>query len=210
MIKIFNKLNLDYIKMLNKRERIIVLGLITIIVMLTIFFVRYSLALIQNEVKQNAMQTLAQTEKLIQYRMDYAEQISDMIFGNSMVQSYLKRSPEQSGKAEQFVEMDNLNSLIDTAEARQEIKVEMYIPREKFYSLERMRFFPIEEAQEKQWYINLIENNGKLIWEYCREDKTISCIRFVPLSDLWSFARFTLIIPYVKISAVTDCIIHIT
>lgn len=187
-------------KIFNKKEKIITFGLIAIIVLFAAFFVQYSLGLIQNEVKQNAMQKLEQTEKLIQYRMEYAEQVSDMIFGNSMVQSYLKTNLTQSDltqseKAEQFIEMDNLNSLIDTAEAGQHVKVEMYIPEEKFYSLERIRFFPIEEAGEEEWYGDLIENKGKMIWKYCEEEHTISSIRF--LKDLEDYRR---ILGIIKVS----------
>jgi two-component system sensor histidine kinase YesM len=86
----------------------------------------------------------------------------------------------------QIVQADELKTMFNNfAEKRYDYRIRMFVSDKKIFSGEKVNFFSVQDIMYKQWYENIVEAKGRIVWvETHRENyvdtgeiDVISCAR---------------------------------
>ena len=170
------------------------------------FYYEKSLSIIENEITNSILATLIQTEGNISYRLNNIEEISNLLFSNNKLHEMISPENEAESIGQQIDEQKELRSIISSFDGNRDIfRIRFFLNGNKLYTKERINFFPVEFIQDKDWYQQIVVENGRIFWKSTYGEKYIdilntdstnimSCARLIKSFDDYSKINGILVI----------------
>lgn len=162
---------------------------ICIVVMTAVFtqFFYVSTQSVRNKAVEATQQSLKQVEINICAMMEQAENVSNMIFNNSSVQTYLQdehSDKDDIGKRHaEYAEYETLNAFLSNINSNNNdiVEIRLFVNNSKQYAHEHYRFFSEDDFKREPWYDTAVDAKGKVRWTsvYNEGSMTISCVRVI-------------------------------
>ncbi|WP_079912795.1 sensor histidine kinase [Paenibacillus sp. 32352] len=135
------------------------------------WYTQKSSQILDEEVTQTMLQTLKQAEINLNSRFDSIRDTSNAILMNPKLHTYLR---ESSSYAAQLDAMKELGYLIDNAQANPAVlRVRLFVDSSKYFSNERVNFFPWDSLLNRSWYPEVANAGGRMIWTGAYEETYI-------------------------------------
>lgn len=169
----------------------IFLILIPVCLMMGFYYTKTS-SILEKGITNSVLQALKQTEINISYKFAVVENLSDVLFMNNDLHTYLSRDDENTSIGQKIDDSNELNKIITGGQSSKDIyRVRLFVDSKKLYSGELINFFPLDLINKEDWYKKVVENNGRTFWRNTsRESVTknnyadvISCMRMLRHKD---------------------------
>jgi len=183
-----NKKIINQILMGNTRRKIFIIYIFLIFI--PSLFIGYSyyqksVTLIEEEFAHTTLNAVNQLQTNISYRLKKVEDVSDIIFMNNTIQSFL--SNNDNDIINQIEELKEIEKIIYAMEDSEDIfRVRLFVNNDKLYSAEQVNIFNINDIKNEEIYEKAVIKNGRIIWsdsyiqDYIDEDEpfyVVSCVR---------------------------------
>ena len=167
MILGFLKKNLLLILSLLKFKHKILITYIVLIIVLLGSYSIYSFSKISKINQSNIIKTTNQiTEKIktfIEFKIQYAGDISDMISKDSKVRQILSKNIANYSKSSQIDDMNYLRVYLNNLESSNQIyRVRIFLREGLVYTSDMYNFYPISQIIDTEWYHRTEVNEGKI------------------------------------------------
>ncbi len=151
-------------------SRKIILSFIVLILLPTsiLLFINYqsSKDIIEEEVTNTILHALKQVEINISSRLTNVQEVSDMLFMNTTLQSILSKQTREITTAELIEEIKELDIIVNSVENNKDIyKLRLFMDSRKIHSREMVSFFPLQDIQKLNWYDQIIHMNGRVFFK---------------------------------------------
>lgn len=137
------------------------------------FYYLKSSNIIETEVTNSLLQTLKQSDINISNKLNNVADISDEIFLNRDVQEFVS----DSNNADIMAQVNKVKNLKDTfvelSNKRDNYRIRIGVSDKNIASGERINFFPIKDIVNKEWYGDVVDQFGGILWTDCYKEKYI-------------------------------------
>jgi two-component system sensor histidine kinase YesM len=125
-------------------------------------YTQKSSQILDEEVTRTMLQTLKQAEINLNNQFNSVRDTSSAIFMNPKLHQYLG---EKSSYSAQLDAMKELEYIIDNAQLNPNVlRVRLFVDGTRYFSNERINFFPWENVMKRDWYPRVAEAGGMLVW----------------------------------------------
>lgn len=122
-----------------------------------------STSILEEEVVKSMQQTMKQAGINLEYRLENIQGISDSLYLNPLLQSYLQSGNKDVGQLMEDVK--NLRYMVDSLRPESGVyRVRLFVDDSVLYANEQVNFFALETLRRKPWYKDVLEANGGLVW----------------------------------------------
>jgi two-component system, sensor histidine kinase YesM len=129
--------------------------------LLYIYSVKSS-GILEDEVTRTMLQTLKQAEINLDYQFNSVRDTSNSIFMNPKLHQYLSGS---TSYLDQLDIIKELRYLVSNAQTNPNVfQVRLFVDSSKYFSNERVNFFPWESIKNRAWYQEVVDAGGLIVW----------------------------------------------
>ncbi|MGF7144464.1 two-component system sensor histidine kinase YesM [Anaerotaenia torta] len=143
-------------------------------------------------INQSTLQTLIQIRYIIENTLQIVKQSSDTLFFSSEVKAFIE-TENNDDLSLQLKQLKKLRNQIYTMEMDSRIfKIRFFVDGRKMAASEHVNFFPIERINDQEWYADIADQYGAVVWseaypvtDIAGEPDTwvVSCRRILKHSD---------------------------
>jgi two-component system sensor histidine kinase YesM len=141
----------------------IIIILIPASIMLYSYY-KNSSSILEEEVTHSMLQTMKQAGNTLYYQFVSLQDTSDSIFMNNNVYKLLNPLDNQASIGDQLDALKGLRSLITAQTNRNVFQVRFFVDKNKLFADEHVNFFPLDRLKNRNWYKQVVEANGSIVW----------------------------------------------
>lgn len=158
----FIKESASYIR--DSRKWIVIYVLLIVIPASYLFYgyQQRSIDMLEEEIRLSMQQTIKQSALNLDSLMERMKSTSDSLSMSANLYDILR----QSDHAYPVDVMRNLKALIEVAETNVDVfKVRLFLEGDGIFSRERINIFPIDDLAGEEWYNDVVNAQGSVIWK---------------------------------------------
>lgn len=158
-----------YLNGLSIKYKIFISYLIIIIITIALFLTINYFRLSSDAEKQatySASQTLLQTKKFLEYKINSAIYLTNQICFNETIQGILnKNANKYINPLSETIDIQKIKSIITSLHADPSIKgIHLYISSTFAYATEGQTFYDLDQAIDSSWYKKVVANAPYPVW----------------------------------------------
>ena len=158
-----------YLNGLSIRYKIFISYLIIIIITIALFLILNYLRIPSDTEKQaiySASQTLLQTKKFLEYKINSAIYLTNQICFNETIQEVLNKDASRHiDPLSEIIDIQKIKSIITSLHADPSIKdISLYISNTFAYAAEGQTFYNLNQAINSKWYKKVVANAPYPVW----------------------------------------------